>query len=156
MDELNSFVKDESLYYGVDEPNGFVVKLLVKGEQGILENSHGKEARARDSLVQLLRVSSSGEQGSLHHSQRGAGSESRVCPRHNLFGRGPGHNIFGRELPGEGGARARDSLGRHNSEFSSSGEQGSLQDSRGEGDRARDSRAAASTTPGSIPANRGT
>ena len=35
----------------MDELNGFVIKLLVKGEQGILENCHGKEARATDSLV---------------------------------------------------------------------------------------------------------
>ena len=79
MDELNSFAKDKSLYYGVGKPDGFVVKLLVKGEYGILENTHGKEARVSDFLVQLLRVSSSGEQGSLHHPQRGAGSEYRVC-----------------------------------------------------------------------------
>ena len=46
MNELNSFAKDKSLYHGVDEPYGFVIKLLVKGEQGILENSLGKEARA--------------------------------------------------------------------------------------------------------------
>ena len=75
MDELNSFAKDKFSYYGVDEPECFVVKLLVQGEYGILENTHGKEARVSDSLVQLLRVSSSGEQGSLHHSQ---GSRLRV------------------------------------------------------------------------------
>ena len=84
-------------------------------------------------LARLERDSLSGEQGSLHKSQRGVGSESRVYPRHNSFGRGPGHNSFGRELPGEGGQSQRlpDSP---SSWYSLSGEQGSLKDSLGEYD----------------------
>ena len=105
MNELNSFAKDKFSYYGVDEC--FVVKLLVQGEYGILESSLGKEPRAADSLVQLLRVSSSGEQGSLHHPQRGAGSKSRVCLRHNLFGRGPGHKYLAGNSQGKGGQSQR-------------------------------------------------
>ena len=96
VDELNSFAKDKSLYYRVDEPDGFVVKLL-----------------------------------SASTTLRGANSESRVCLRHNSFGRGPGHNSFGRELPGEGGQSQRlpDSPC---SWYSFSGEQESLKDSIGE------------------------
>ena len=139
MNELNSFAKDKSLYHRVDEPDGFVVELLVKEEYDILEKTHGKEARAADSLVQLLRVNSSGEQGSLHHSLRGAGSKSRVCLRHNSFGRGPGHNLFGRELPGEGGPEPETPWG---DTARSSAHQGSRAASR-------TPLAAASTTPGS-------
>ena len=146
MDELNSFAKDKSLYHGVDEPDGFVVKLLVKGEYGILEKTHGKEARVRDSLVQLLRVSSSGEQGSLHHPQRGAGSKSRVCLRHNLFGRGPGHKYLAGNSQGKGGQSQR----------LPGAPQLGVQLIRGAGQPPGHSSATASTTPGSIPARRGT
>ena len=73
-------------------------------KQGDVTKSQGSRASSRTlrgrgtepetPWSQLLGVSSSGEQVSLHSSQRGVDSESRVYPRHNLFGR---------ELPGEGG-----------------------------------------------------